>query len=192
MAFEHLKLSAEESFSDAQAMRNKKPEASMACIADSHYLMATYYLANDDSHWEAEARATIIADLERYETFGTTVRTFRQAQYLIMALAIGDIAIAERIAALPIDRKHWGTLDSYLTFLICGILGVKQDAKRPCGALSESEAVFVDALVALSNGAQPDLSAVEKAWMAMRKKRFALTIFEHRNLFGLAIQKLQT
>jgi hypothetical protein len=191
MAFDHLLESAELCFADAETYRQSKPETSLACTSDGHEILASFYLANDDPRFKDEIHLLLRNELTRFSQFGSRVRSFPQHKYAILALSISAIDLAKEILALPIERKNWSKFDAYVTYCICKVLGVPQDATAPEIAPTKAEAGFVVAIGGLLEKRKVDYGAIEAFWKAHHRKRYQLTIFEHRNLFGAALHALE-
>ncbi|ROZ61381.1 hypothetical protein [Ramlibacter sp. WS9] len=191
MAFDHLKISAERSFADAEEREATNPEGALAARAHGHEALASYYFANGDSKGEEELHSAIRAEVQRYLAFGTAVRPFLQYRYLLLALAIGDVVLAREIAGYPIDRKNWSRFDSAITFRICNVLGIAQGVKEPKASYTATEQTFLRALDAVAKGEAFEVDDVHGFWKALRKKRYELTIFEHKDLFTPALKTLR-
>lgn len=191
MPFEHLLQSAERCFADAETYRLSKPETSMACTSHGHEIRASYYLANDDSRFKDEIRSLITSELARHRQFGSSVRTFPQHKYGLLALSISAIDLAKDVLALPIERKNWAKFDAYVTYQLCRVLGVPQDTKAPKFTPTQTELAFVTAIEGVGSKSIVDYDAVGDFWKALRKKRYQLTIFEHGNLFEAALRALE-
>lgn len=190
MDFDHLRESAMRYFADAAECRESKPETSLGLTSDGHYILAGYYLANDDHRYEQEIRLLLSTELERYRRYGTTVRSCPQASYLWLSLAIDDIVTARSIASLPVERKDMARLDAYVVHKICTMLGVSQSEKVPDFRPTETERNLVSAIEAVASGSPYNESDVERFWSKLKKKRFQLTIFEYANLFTPALNTL--
>lgn len=191
MEFEHLKKSAELGFSNYEKYRDSKPEASKKAKSSAHEALAGYHLANDNLAYIEELRLLLINECERYSEFQESVRSFPQFKFVILALAIGEIALATKIAAFKVNRQDWSAFESLAMFETCNILNISQNEVKPSGVVSKLEQVFITALLQLQLSKEFNETEFSSFWNTLKKKRYQQTIFEHKDLFILALRSLK-
>jgi len=74
---------------------------------------------------------------------------------------------------------------------VCGLLGIAQDASPPTSKLTQAEHVIIEAVDRVCAGLPHDAGQVEASWRVLRKKRYALTLFEHFDPFNPALDALR-
>ncbi|MCE3272241.1 MAG: hypothetical protein K0S57_2638 [Ramlibacter sp.] len=138
-----------------------------------------------------ELRRAIQTEVARYVEFKGAVSPFLQYRYLVLGLGVGDLGLAREVASFPIDRKNWSRFDFAITYRVCEMLGVSQDARAPKATYTTAEQAFLRALDAVSRGEAYDAAEVHAFWKTLRKKRYQFTIFEQKDLFTPALETLR-
>lgn len=107
---------------------------------------------------------------------------------LVLALAVGDLALAQRIACLPASMDEY-FFTNELTALLLKAMGMASSVE--VGKTAKAEELLLSDLRLVASGQPTDLSATDKFWSATRRRRYANTIHEHRNFFRAALATLQ-
>jgi len=156
-------------------------------IWSGHMLKVTTQLKNEDPGAPATIQSLKHESLKHLAQ--RPMHVGAQNDLLLLLLAIQDIYGAREIACVETQSDDAAQFDVALnTNLLAALF------RRPVRISykpTDSEAGVLNDLDSIATEVATDLSGTDTFWRALRKKRFANTMYEHRNLFKDALSSLQ-
>ena len=188
---------------DLDAMRMEHANAGLAkgyAALESDPLLAFYHiwsgrmllistkLKNNRDLPRDDVHAIIQETINANAVHNVVIALEKQNQLLFLALAVGDIDGARRIASIECKRDESHRFDIRLN---CALRSFFVSLHSPLSYLpSKSEQLLFDDLDLIACNRQTDLTCTDTYWNATKSKRYLGTVFEHSNLFQQALEHL--
>ena len=164
------------------------PRTGVFQIYTGELLLAHEALAASVAEFYEALRRAANTVLAAFSDFNIVPAPQRQNDCIIFAAAADDLRCASELAAIEPDYSDSHRFDIKLNRALRALLlrtPLPSTDYRP----TTSEAGLFDALSSVGTHSF-STSGTDSYWRATRRKRYRLTIYEHRNLFSEALQKL--
>ena len=181
---------AEQSLSRGKAALSTDLKNGMYWIKSGLTLKATTLLKNDSPD-----ALSVINDL--VESVGRlsqehelSIAPSEQNELIFLSLFAKNRDAAVRLASLNTDRSDTYPFTLAVRGYLAAALSVPSEPQEQLG-MTSAEAKLLNDLRSIVDGHATDFSGADAFWSSLRKKRFANTIFEHKNIFKSALTFLQ-
>jgi hypothetical protein len=156
-------------------------------IWSGHMLKVTTQLKNGDPGATPTIQSLKVDSLKHLAQ--RPIRVGAQNDLVLLLLAIRDVEGAREIAGLERESNDAAQFDVALNVKLLAALSRRpvQISYKP----TDSEAGVLNDLDLLAIEKATDLTGTDSFWKALRRKRFANTMYEHRNIFNDALSSLQ-
>lgn len=124
---------------------------------------------------------------ELFLTHGVAIPPSEQINFVFLSLFVRNRPAAKLLASLPIDQDDKFEFTLALRHNLAQLLSVHSEHFESV-AITPLEAAFLGDIQAIARKTPTDLSATDKFWSSLRRKRFANTIFEYKNIFRGALE----
>ena len=188
---DHRRLEhAEESLAKGKAALSTDSKNGIYWIKSGLSLKATTLLKND-------APEALSAIIDLVETTGRLAQEHNlriapseQNELIFLSLFAKNREAAVRLASLDIEQSDAYPFTLAVRSYLAAALSLPSQAPQQLKVTSAESSLLKD-LKSIVGGHPSDLSGADAFWSNLRRKRFANTIFEHKNIFRAALAFLQ-
>lgn len=152
-------------------------------------LRASTLLRNDDSRALQSINELVETVAQLWQENKRQITVYEQNDLVFLALFARNRTGAIKIASLPVEESDVHPYALTVRAALATALGVPS-SPAPQYKPSTSEQGFFEDLQAVAVGTSTNLLGTDRFWTALRKKRFANTIFEFKNIFRGALEFL--
>lgn len=123
-----------------------------------------------------------------FTDYGLPVHPEKQVPLLFLATAVGDFQRADRLAAIAPDAKNSHSFDIALGACLRSVIQAEQPSAFRYKPTASEAGLFSDIAAIGSDGFST--GGTDAYWRATRKKRYARTLFQDRNLFAESLTRI--
>ena len=181
---------AEESIRKGRSAMASNARDGYYWIYSGHLLIAASQMRHDRSSADRTIRGLVRETIAVFNSSDHRLHILKQNPLIILALSAGDFASAQSLATLDTDPRDAHPFDTVLNALLVGALTEPMHPSAPRYEASALEAGFFADIRSAAAGSPTDLSATDRYWRGLRKRRYANTVFELDNLFRQALECL--
>lgn len=178
----------EESIKLGRANLAKDPRTGIFQIVSSQKLIARQALNRGDSEFFMALSNIVKTVLMGFTEYGVPPAPERQIDCIFYAAAANDLHAAKQIAAIGTNYSDSHQFDITLNQLLRAILTPSPRPVSKYRATSSEQALF-DSLSSIGTD-RFSTDGIDRYWSATRRKRYRLTLYEHRNLLSEAARRI--
>jgi hypothetical protein len=189
--FDHRRLEhAEQTLAKGKAALPSDVQNGIYWIKSGLRLRATTLLKNDSPDALSAINELVDTAARLSHENGLSIAPSEQNELIFLSLFAKNRDTAIRLATLNIESSDKYPFTLAVRSYLASALSLAND-NSAIPKVTRTESKFLEDLISVADRTPTDLSGADEFWSSLRKKRFANTIFEHKNIFKAALKFLQ-